>query len=75
MVGMLVGGVGEAVECSFRIGVMGTYVSVKKVGGSLVGFHSVPDLTGRGGRRGIKSDRISQDVTARWKYRQYPRRR
>ena len=70
MVGMLVGGSGETVECSFRIGVMGTYESVKKVGDSLVGFHSVLDLTGRGGRRGIKSGRISHDVTARWEYRQ-----
>ena len=47
MVGMLVGGVGEAIECSFRFGVMGTCVSVKKVGGCLVGFHSVLDITGR----------------------------
>lgn len=38
MVGILVGGSGETVEYLFRFGVMGTCVSVKKVGGSLVWF-------------------------------------
>ena len=47
MVGILVGGSGETVEYLFRFGVMGTCVSVKKVGGCLVGFHSVLDITGR----------------------------